>query len=79
MEEQIKQAIEEIRPSLMADGGDVEFVSLDEATGTVYVRLTGACNSCPMSLVTLKQGVEAFLIQRVPGVKAVEHELNILI
>jgi Fe-S cluster biogenesis protein NfuA len=74
MEEQVKQAIEEIRPSLIADGGDIEFVSLDEATGTVYVRLTGACSGCPMSLMTLKQGVEAFLVQRVPGVKTVEHE-----
>ena len=71
MEEQIKLAIEDIRPSLQADGGDIEFVSVDE-NGLVLVRLTGACHGCPMALMTLKQGVEAYLIKKVPGVTCVE-------
>ena len=73
MEQQIKEAIEDIRPSLQADGGDIEYVSVDES-GTVYVRLTGACNGCPMALMTLKQGVEAYLVKKVPGVTSVEQE-----
>lgn len=73
MEEQIKTAIEDIRPSLQADGGDIEFVSVD-SDGKVLVRLTGACNGCPMALMTLKQGVEAYLVKKVPGVTTVEQE-----
>lgn len=73
MEEQIIEAIEDIRPSLQADGGDIEFVSVDE-TGKVLVRLTGACDGCPMALMTLKQGVEAYLIKKVPGVTTVEQD-----
>lgn len=73
MEEQIIEAIEDIRPSLQADGGDIEFVSVDD-TGKVLVRLTGACDGCPMALMTLKQGVEAYLIKKVPGVTTVEQD-----
>lgn len=73
MEEQIKEAIEDIRPSLQSDGGDIEFVSVDE-NGRVLVRLTGACDGCPMALMTLKQGVEAYLTKQVPGVTSVEQE-----
>ncbi|MCK5735648.1 MAG: NifU family protein [Spirochaetaceae bacterium] len=73
MEEQIKEAIEDIRPSLQADGGDIEYVSVDES-GLVLVRLTGACDGCPMAVMTLKQGVEAYLVKKVPGVTSVEQE-----
>ena len=73
MEQQVLAALEEIRPSLQADGGDIEFVSVD-AEGVVTVRLTGACNGCPMALMTLKQGVEAYLKKKVPGVTTVEQE-----
>lgn len=68
--EEIKKAIGDVRPSLQADGGDIEFVSADDA-GTVKVRLTGACGSCPMATFTLKQSVEAYLKKTVPGVKEV--------
>jgi Fe-S cluster biogenesis protein NfuA len=55
---------------LQRDGGDIEFVSVDE-NGTVKVRLKGACGSCPMSTMTLKMGVEKFLKEQVPAVKEV--------
>lgn len=73
MEEQVKTALEEIRPSLQADGGDIEFVSVNDE-GLVTVKLTGACHGCPMALMTLKQGVEAYLVKKVPGVTSVEQE-----
>ena len=60
IEEKVKAALEEVRPSLQADGGDVEFVSYAD-DGTVSVKLTGACGSCPMSQVTLKMGIENYL------------------
>jgi Fe-S cluster biogenesis protein NfuA len=68
--EAVKKAIQEVRPSLQADGGDIEFVSAAD-TGKVTVRLTGACGSCPMAVMTLKQGVEAHLKRTVPGVTEV--------
>ena len=71
MREKIEAALGKIRPSLQADGGDVELVEVT-AGGIVRVRLTGACKGCPMSQMTLKGGVERILKQEVPGVKAVE-------
>lgn len=59
--EQIKTAIENIRPSLQADGGDIEFVEFKEAENLVLVKLKGACNGCPMAILTLKNGVESYL------------------
>jgi Fe-S cluster biogenesis protein NfuA len=70
LKEKVQRAIQDVRPSLQADGGDIELVSVDEA-GTVKVRLTGACGSCPMSIMTLKQGVETYLKKMVPEVKEV--------
>ena len=70
MKEQILAVLEEIRPALQADGGDIEFI--DFCDGVVMVRMTGACGSCPMSMVTLKQGVEARLKARIPEVLSVE-------
>lgn len=69
-DKKIKEALDLIRPRLQADGGDVEFVSAEE--GVVKVRLTGACGGCPMATMTLKSGIERFLRDRVPEVKAVE-------
>ena len=71
MKEKVLAAIEDVRPSLQADGGDIELVSVDE-TGIVKVRLKGACHGCPMSQMTLKQGVEKYLKQTVPEVVSVE-------
>lgn len=70
MKEQIKKVLDEIRPSLQADGGDVELVAVDG--GVVRVRLQGACAGCPMAQVTLKNGIERYLKSRVGGVESVE-------
>lgn len=70
MKEQVEKALDEVRPALQADGGDVELVEVGD-DGIVQVRLTGACGSCPMSTMTLKMGIEKTLKERVPGVKGV--------
>ena len=70
LEEQVKSTLENVRPSLQADGGDVEFVSVSN-DGVVSVRLKGACGSCPMSQMTLKMGIENYLKKEVPGVSSV--------
>ena len=72
MEDQVKKVLEKIRPSLQADGGDVELVSVDTESGVVTVRLQGACAGCPMSQMTLRNGIERILKQQIPEVKAVE-------
>ncbi len=69
MKEKVEAALEEIRPTLQADGGDVELVGVDE--GIVSVKLTGACAGCPMSTMTLKMGIERVLRGRIPEVKEV--------
>jgi Fe-S cluster biogenesis protein NfuA len=71
--EKVKAAIQDVRPSLQADGGDIELISVAE-DGTVTVRLTGACGSCPMSTITLKRGVESYLKKVIPEVKEVVQE-----
>ena len=63
MEEKVKSALEKIRPSLQADGGDIEYVGY--ADGVVQVKLVGACGTCPMSQITLKNGVERLLKQEI--------------
>jgi Fe-S cluster biogenesis protein NfuA len=70
MKEEVKSAIERIRPNLQADGGDVELVDVDDE-GIVKVKLMGACRGCPMSQMTLKQGIQKYLQKEVPGVKEV--------
>lgn len=70
MKEKIEAALKKIRPSLQADGGDVELVEVTK-DGVVKLRLTGACGHCPMSQMTLKEGIERILKQEVPEVKEV--------
>lgn len=70
--DQIKKVLEEVRPHLQMDGGDVEFVSFDEALGLLKVRLQGHCQSCPMSEITLKEGIGRMVKEKVPAVKEVE-------
>jgi len=70
LEEKVKTALENVRPSLQADGGDVEFVSVS-SDGTVSVKLTGACGCCPMATMTLKNGIESYLRKEIPEVTAV--------
>ena len=71
LKDQIEEALNKVRPSLQADGGDVELVDVDEE-GVVKVRLTGACGGCPMSQMTLKMGIEKILKQNVPQISSVE-------
>jgi len=71
MKEKIEKALDKIRPSLRADGGDVELVEVGE-NGVVKVRLKGACGGCPMSQLTLKMGIERILKKEVPEVTSVE-------
>ncbi|MEF8888580.1 MAG: NifU family protein [Desulfohalobiaceae bacterium] len=71
MREKVQETLEKIRPQLQADGGDVELVGVTEDS-VVQVRLQGACAGCPMSQMTLKNGIEQALKQEVPEVKAVE-------
>ncbi|HHZ17954.1 MAG TPA: NifU family protein [Acholeplasmataceae bacterium] len=66
----VKTLINKIRPYLQRDGGDVEYVRMDE--GIVYVRLHGACVGCTSADLTLKDGIEAILLEEVPGVIGVE-------
>jgi Fe-S cluster biogenesis protein NfuA len=67
----VQDALQKVRPSLQADGGDVQLVDVD-ANGLVKVKLTGACGGCPMSQMTLKMGIEKVLKQNVPEVTSVE-------
>jgi Fe-S cluster biogenesis protein NfuA len=70
MREKVEAAIKKIKPMLQADGGDVELVDVKD--GVVTVRLQGACAGCPMSQMTLKQGIERMLKKEVPGVVSVQ-------
>ena len=71
MVENIKKALDEIRPMLQRDGGDVEFVDYTDDY-VVLVRLQGRCAGCPYSQMTVKQGIEAYLKEEIPEVAAVE-------
>ncbi|MFW5790030.1 MAG: NifU family protein [Bacillota bacterium] len=68
--EKVKDVLDQIRPGLQADGGDVELIAVED-DGTVKVRLTGACAGCPMSTMTLKNGIERALKDHIPEVKEV--------
>jgi len=70
IKQEVAKALNEIRPNLQADGGDVELVDVSD-DGVVKVKLTGACKGCPMSQMTLKMGIERFLKKSVPEVKEV--------
>ena len=71
LEKKVTNVLEQIRPYLQADGGDVEFVELSD-DNIVKVRLTGMCGSCPHSQMTLKNGIEAAMVKAVPEIKSVE-------
>jgi Fe-S cluster biogenesis protein NfuA len=74
MKEKVAKVLDEIRPGLQADGGDVELVDVTD-NGIVKVKLTGACAGCPMSTMTLKMAIEKRLKDKIPEVKAVEQVL----
>ncbi len=67
-QDKILEVLDSIRPAIQADGGDVEFLAYREEEGVVEVRLIGACESCPISLMTLKEGIERRLRNTVPGI-----------
>jgi len=69
MREKVEAVLEQVRPTLQADGGDVELVDIED--GVVSVKLTGACGGCPMASMTLKNGIERILRMQVPEVKEV--------
>lgn len=70
MREKVEAVLKQIRPALQADGGDVELVDVSQE-GLVKVRLVGACGGCPMSTMTLKNGIERILREKVPELKEV--------
>lgn len=70
IEERVKEAMEMFRPQLQADGGDMEFVGIDEQN-RVHLNLVGACGSCPMAVMTLKMGVERYIQDAVPEITEV--------
>ena len=71
LKEKVQEALNEIRPMLQRDGGDVSLVDVTD-DGTVNVQLTGACGGCPMAQMTLKNGIEKTLKAKIPEVKSVE-------
>ncbi|KPA09612.1 nitrogen-fixing protein NifU [Candidatus Magnetomorum sp. HK-1] len=71
MREKVQAVLDKVRPSLQADGGDVELVEVTD-DGIVRVQLQGACKGCPMSQMTLRDGIEKFVKKELPEIKAVE-------
>jgi Fe-S cluster biogenesis protein NfuA len=69
--DRIEQVLDTIRPALRSDGGDVELIDFDVEDGIVHLRLMGACGSCPVSMLTLKQGIERRIVGVVPEVRGV--------
>jgi len=69
MQEKVEEVLNKIRPNLIADGGNVELVEVNN--GTVKVKLTGACGGCAMATITLKMGIEKLLKQEIPEIKEV--------
>ncbi len=72
IETKIEEILESIRPALKADGGDVEFLRFVEDRGVVELRLLGACEDCPISMMTLKEGIEQRLKSGIPGITEVQ-------
>ena len=70
IEDKVRTALDELRPNLQADGGDIGLVEIDD--GVVKVKLQGACAGCPMSQMTMKWGVEQYLKKKIPEIKTVE-------
>jgi Fe-S cluster biogenesis protein NfuA len=69
LEVRVQEVIDELRPALQSDGGDVELVGVE--AGVVTLQLTGACSGCPMSTMTLKMGIERAIMQKVPEITEV--------
>ena len=74
LEAKVKEVLEAYRPNLLADGGDMEFISLDDQN-RVHVKLIGACGSCPMATMTLKMGVESYVKDAIPEITEIVQEM----
>ncbi|MBI5765676.1 NifU family protein [Candidatus Falkowbacteria bacterium] len=72
MEDKIKNVLEKIRPYLQMDGGDVEFAGFEPESGLLRVKLMGGCVGCPMSPITLQDGIGKMIMEEIPEVKKVE-------
>ena len=72
MTKELKAIINEIRPMLQTDGGDIELISVDEEKGIVKIKLKGACGGCPYAQITLKEGIERYIKEKLPWIKKVE-------
>ncbi len=70
IEKRVGKVLDEIKPRIQADGGDIELVAIEK--DTVKVRLRGACSGCPMAALTLKQGVERLIRAKVPEIRSVQ-------
>ena len=70
--EHIESILTQIRPSLQKDGGDIEFVRYEDEIGVVEVRFLGQCAQCPMQMMTLRAGVERWLLAGIPSLKRIE-------
>ncbi len=70
LENKVKEVLDMLRPQLQADGGDMEFISID-AENRVHLKLTGACGSCPMAIMTLKMGIERYVKEAIPEITEV--------
>lgn len=74
LKDKVLKALERVKPTLQADGGDIALISVDEKTGKVIVKLQGSCMGCPMSNLTLKHSVERIIKEEVPEVTSVDAE-----
>jgi len=72
LKEKVEEIINQIRPMLQADGGDIEVKEVDEENGIVKVRLRGTCYGCPYAQMTIKNGVERYIKEKIPEIKSVE-------
>jgi Fe-S cluster biogenesis protein NfuA len=70
--QRIESVLEKLRPYLKEDGGGIEFVRFEEETGVAELKFTGNCKDCPLMLMTLRGGIERFLIKEIPEIKRVE-------
>lgn len=70
--EQIDEILDQIRPAVRADGGDIQLIGFDEEAGRVDVRMVGACHACPMAMATLRAGIEQRLRMALPQIQSVE-------
>lgn len=71
LRQRVQDALDKIRPGLMADGGDAELIDVDAESGIATIRMVGACGGCPMSTMTLKMGIERTIRAAVPEIKEV--------